>query len=120
MNEDKMRGHRKFGKLAALKFLLFGVVLFVVFGVLVMSLWNWLTPPIFGWRMINFWQALGLLVLSRILFGGFRLRPHAGGHWRGRMMERWARMTPEEREKFRQGLRHGWGPWEPPPPEPKP
>jgi hypothetical protein len=46
---------------------------------------------------------LGILVLNRILFGGF----HPGWHmyWRRRMMERWEQVTPEEREKFRQGMR---------------
>jgi hypothetical protein len=36
-----------------------------------MHLWNWLLPPLFGWRQITFWQALGILALCRILFGGF-------------------------------------------------
>jgi hypothetical protein len=73
----------------------------------VMSLWNWLAPAVFGGRAIGFWQALGLLILTRILFGGFRGRPGHHMHWRGRMMERWEQMTPEEREKFRQGWRGG-------------
>ena len=82
------------------------VVLFVaVAGAVVMLLWNWLLPPLFGLPAIGFWKALGLLVLSRILFGRF----HGGGHWhwRHRMHERWAHMTPEEREKFREGMRCG-------------
>jgi hypothetical protein len=78
----------------------------VVFSWVVMSLWNWLIPGIIGWKAIDFWQALGLLVLSRILFGGFRGRFGYGMHWRARMAERWQRMTPEEREKFRAGM-HG-------------
>src|SRR5271154_6449959 len=76
----------------------------VVFGFVVMSLWNWLAPAVFGARTINFWQALGILVLSKILFGGFRGRPGYGGHWRRRMSARWEQMTPEERDKFRQGM----------------
>ena len=75
-----------------------------VFGFMVMSLWNWLAPALFGARTITFWQALGILILSKILFGGFRGRPGYGGHWRRRMGERWEQMTPEEREKFRQGM----------------
>ena len=70
-------------------------------GAVVMLLWNWLLPPIFGWREIGFWQALGLLALCRILFGGFGL--HGSGRSR-----RWQRMTPEERERFRQGMRARW------------
>ena len=97
-----------------LKFVLIALVAVGVFSFLVMSLWNWLMPPLFGRPMITFWQALGLLVLSRILLGGLRGRPGSPHwHWRRRMMERWEQMTPEEREKFRQGLR-GCGPFEPP------
>ncbi len=91
------------------------VALFATAGVagasfLVMSLWNVTMPAIFAVRTISFWQALGLLALSKILFGGFR--PHARGNprWRRRMMDRWEQMTPEEREKFKQGMRHGCGP----------
>jgi len=86
----------------------------LAFTFAVMSLWNWLMPPLFGWTTIGFWQALGLLVLSRILFGGWRGR--GGMHWRGRMAERWAQMTPEEREKFREGMRGRCGHRAPPPP----
>jgi hypothetical protein len=72
-----------------------------VFSLAVMGLWNWLAPAVFGGHAINFWQALGLLVLARLLFGGFRGR-HGHGHWRPRFT---SDMTPEERERFRQGLR---------------
>src|SRR4051794_23620020 len=70
-----------------------GFVLFVaVGGEVVRQLWNWLLPPLLGVREITFWQALGLLALSRILFGGF------GGHG----MSRSRHMTQEERDRFRQ------------------
>ncbi len=79
-----------------------------VAGLVVMGLWNSLMPAIFAVKAISFWQGLGLLVLSRILFGGFR--PFGRGpQFRRRMMERWAKMTPEEREKFRRGMRRGCG-----------
>jgi hypothetical protein len=78
------------------------VAAIAAFGFLVMDLWNWLAPEVFGLHTIGFWQALGLLILSKILFGGFHGKP--GGHWRHRMSERWQRMTPEEREKFREGI----------------
>jgi len=78
-------------------------------GELVMHLWNWLLPSLFGWRQITFWQAFGLLALCRILFGGW------GGHHGPRsnmrrridqrMDERWEKMSPEEREKYRQSWR---------------
>ena len=89
---------------------LLAILLFMAIGGgIVMQLWNWLLPPLFGWHQVTFWQALGLLALCRILFGG--LGRHGSGRYgfgrhRG---ERWERMTPEERERFRQGLRERWG-----------
>ena len=81
-----------------------GILAIGVFGFVVMTLWNWLVPPIIGWHTIGFWQAIGLLILSKLLFGGFHGRPGRGGHWKRRMQERMEHMTPEEREKFRQGM----------------
>lgn len=75
-------------------------------GEVVMRLWNWLLPPLFGWRMLTFWQALGLLALCRILFGH---HGGPGGHGRGRhWKDRCKKMTPEEREKFRNAMHEGF------------
>jgi len=74
-------------------------------GEVVKLLWNWLAPALFGLRQITFWQAVGLLALCRILFGGFGLggsSPQSNARRRAR--ERWEEMTPEERERFRLGL----------------
>jgi hypothetical protein len=81
----------------------------VLFTFLVMSLWNWLTPALFGWKLITFWQAAALLILSKILFGGFRGGHGGPRHWRRRMMDRWEQMTPEERETFRKGMQSRCG-----------
>jgi len=89
-----------------------GILLFIAIGgELVLQLWNWLLPPLFGWRQITFWQALGLLVLCRILFGGWVGHGRSGVRRRmeERMAERCAHMTPEERERFRQRMRERWG-----------
>jgi len=69
-------------------------------GEIVQHLWNWLLPPLFGWHTLAFWQAVGLLVLSRILFGNFgpRGRRGCGGRW-----------SPEERDRFREEMRARWG-----------
>jgi hypothetical protein len=101
-----------------LKFAAIAVLVIALLSFVVMRLWNWLTPALFGWHVITFWQALGILVLSKILFGGFR-RPGPPGFLRYRMMERWAKMTPEEREKWRQSMRAGCGPFRTSSPEPK-
>ena len=103
-----MKRHRV---LRGLKILLIGLLAATLFTFVVMWLWNWLMPVIFGLHAVSFWQALGILVLSRILLGGFHGRPGFGMHWRQRMMERWEQMTPEEREKFRAGMRGGCGPF---------
>jgi hypothetical protein len=82
-------------------------------GELVLHLWNWLLPSLFGWRQLTFWQALGLLALCRILFGGFGFHNSGRSRGRWRMKERMAgrcgRMTPEERERFRERMRETFG-----------
>ena len=105
--------------LRGLKFGLFAVLFAVVFSFVVMGLWNWLMPALFGWHVISFWQAVGILILSKILLGGFRGRPGYHVDWRRRMMERWEQMTPDEREKFRASMRSRCGPFGPPAAEPK-
>ena len=105
--------------LRVLKFVVFGLLAVAVFGFVVMRLWNWLTPALFGWHEINFWQALGILILSKILFGGFRGHGGPHRHWRHRLMERWAQMTPEEREKLRQSMGGRCGHFGPPASEAK-
>ena len=87
-----------------------GMLVFIAIGgEIVLQLWNWLLPPLFGWRQITFWQALGLLALCRILFGGFGFRSSGRSNFRRRMEERWEHMTPEERERFRGTIRARWG-----------
>jgi len=97
-----------------LKILPFVALFIVVFGFVVMGLWNWLMPAIFGLRRIGYWEAWGLIILSKILFGGFHGMRREGGDWRHRMKERWERMTPEERDKFRQAVGGSWGSTEAP------
>jgi len=83
----------------------FAVLLIAGVGLVVMELWNAVLPDLFGWQPISYVQAMGILVLSRILFGGFRGGGGPARRWRRRMLERWHHMTPEERRTFRQGLR---------------
>jgi hypothetical protein len=83
-----------------------GMAIFIAIGgEVVQHLWNWLLPTLFGWRQITFWQALGLLALCRILFGGFGGGGSHRSSFRRRMAERREQMTPEDREKFRQSMR---------------
>lgn len=85
--------------------ILVAVVLFVALGgEVVRLLWNWLLPPLFGWREVTFWQALGILALCRILFGGLGRGGGTGPGLRRRMRDRMEQLTPEERERFRQAM----------------
>jgi len=101
------------------KFLVFALIVFAVFGQVVHYLWNWLMPNIFGLHTITFWQALGLMALSWILFGGLRGGRHSRRSWRRGMWERWERMSPGEREEFVKGLRSRYGHTPSPADEPK-
>jgi hypothetical protein len=81
------------------------IAMIAVFSVAGMFLWNVLMPEIFGLPALNYWQAAGMVVLARILFGGLRPGrwPHGG---RGRfhdgnaMREKWMNMSEEERVEF--------------------
>ena len=103
-----MNRKRKLLWIAPLAILGMAVFIFIG-GELVLQLWNWLLPPLFGWRMLTFWQALGMLLLCRILFGGFGFHNSARSNVRRRMEERCEHMTPEERERFRETIRARWG-----------
>ena len=95
-----MRSKARFLGKAAL-----GLLAVAALGGVVMLLWNAVVPALFvDARAIDYLHALGLLILSRILFGGFR--GHGGWHGR-RHWDKWRAMTPQEREQF---LQHGpWG-----------
>jgi hypothetical protein len=89
-------------RFVGVRFLLFGILFVAIAGLVVMGLWNLLIPPIFGLHDITFWQALGLLALSRILFGGFR--GWGRGMHRARFARGWNSLTPEEQQRFRAAM----------------
>ena len=100
------RGRFIFIPLAAAAFL-------SLIGFVVMNLWNWLLPAILHVSVITFWQAIGIFVLCKILFGfGKGGGPGKGAWMRHRMEEKFKNMTPEEREKFRTKMENcGHGRW---------
>ena len=108
--------NRKFWLLRGLKFLFFAALFVAAAGFVTMRLWNWLVPALFNGPSISFWQTLGLLLLTRILFGGWGRGGRAGDWgrrreiWRKKMESRLAHLTPEEQEKFRQKMRTSCGP----------
>ena len=98
------------------KFFLFApliLVALVLFGYVTMLLWNELLPVLFHFPLITFWQAVGLLILTRLLFGNFCHRGHGPHrHWGHDFRNKWETMTPEEREQFlkmRNTCRPPWG-----------
>jgi hypothetical protein len=100
------------------KFLVFGILALGLIGLLTQTLWNWLVPELFHGPSLTFWQAVGLLALSKILFWTFgRGRGHwGGGHWRHRgapwgyyWSEKWKNMSEEDRAKFKQKMNEKWG-----------
>lgn len=100
-----------------LKKIVFFIVLFalavLLFGGIVMCLWNALLPEILGVKAITFVQALGILLLSKILFGGFGGKRWGGRgrEWKEKMKEKWETMTPEEREKFKSEWKNRCSHW---------
>ena len=92
-----------------LLFLLIPLMFFAVTAI-VMWLWNLLLPEILGVKAITFWQAMGILVLSKILFGGFRGKCGSFGNFREKhMMRKMEGMSEEEREKFREKMKERFG-----------
>ena len=107
--------NRRFKARKVVGIMMLVIVGVLAFGSLVMILWNAVMPDLFHLPVIDFWHALGLFALAKILFSGFRGGP--GGRWkRNAWKEGWAKMTPEQQEKLRQewGRRCG----KPFPPEP--
>jgi hypothetical protein len=80
----------------------FVVLAILIFALATMLLWNWLLPGLFGVPSINYLEAIGLMVLSRLLFGFGRI----GSNQRPGMRDKWGMMTPEERKDFYQKMRH--------------
>lgn len=95
------------GKILLMIVIFIGVA--IGFGMATMYLWNWLVPALFAGPVITFWQAIGLLALSKLLFWGFgKGGHHKGGHWRPYWKEKWGAMSTEDRERFRQKMKDKW------------
>jgi hypothetical protein len=79
----------------------------LVLGGLTMLMWNALIPSLFHGPEITYLQALGVLILTRLLFGGWGR--HRGGwrdrRWRGRRQDHFAKLSPEEQEKMKSDWR---------------
>jgi hypothetical protein len=95
--------HRNRFRLKRVIFIPFAVAAGIfIFSYVVMYLWNAILPEVLGVHIITFWQALGILVLSKILFGGFGMhhnRSHI--HHTQEMREKWMNLSQEEKDKMK-------------------
>ena len=93
---------RRFHPLKIGFFVLVFAAFLLAMGWIVMLLWNAILPDTIGVKPLTYWKALGLLVLVKILFGGFRGRPRTwGGSRRGERYKKWMNMSDEERQQFK-------------------
>jgi len=84
------------------------IAVFAAVTAIVMLLWNALIPSVIGWGAISYWQSAGLIVLSRLLLGGFgkgrMFHPHGFKHNKhfkhARMHKMMEGMSRDERREF--------------------
>jgi hypothetical protein len=96
-----------------LKCAVIGAILIALVGWITMLLWNWLVPELFNGPELSYWQALGLLVLSKILFWGFGGKGHHKSHgsspyWKHRLYEKFSNMPADQREEFKRKMKEKW------------
>ena len=99
------KNHHPHCRAKCFKILLLAIAGIAALGFAIMLLWNWLLPSLFtGAQPIGYWQALGIFVLSKILFG-------CHGHGRWRRHQHWEQMTPEERAQLKGRFASRWSQW---------
>jgi hypothetical protein len=86
-------------------FIAAGAVL--IFGAVVQWLWNAILPGLLNVAAISYWQAVGLLVLCKILFSGWhgshhKFHRHWQRHHQWHDADWWMKLPEEERNKIRQ------------------
>jgi len=92
-----------------LKGIVFVALMVAIFGMTTMLLWNWLVPVLFSGPVITFTQAIGLLLLTKILFWTVgKDNHHHKGPWRPYWKKRWENMTPEDKERLKRRMKEKW------------
>ncbi len=92
------------------KFVVLGILGLILFTFVVMWLWNWLVPALFNGPVLTYWQTLGILVLSKILFSGIGKGHHSHDHdcrhdYRDKFKEKWKNKFEEKwKEKFEEKM----------------
>lgn len=87
------------------KYVFWFLVMVAIVTAVVMLLWNWLVPELFKGRMISYWQALGILVLARILTG---LGKASSSHFKNKMHHGWKSLPDDEKDRLREKFRDKW------------
>jgi hypothetical protein len=95
-----------------LKCVVLGILAAALVGWITMLLWNWLIPDLFNGPALTYWQALGILILSKILFWGFGSKKHMSHkqspYWKYRFYEKFSNMPAEQREEFKRRMKEKW------------
>ena len=113
MQNDRFRGRK-----GRVLFAFFFPLLWLLLIAVVMWLWNAILPSLLHVSTITYWQAAGLFLLCRILFGGFHFRPRGdfkqkfeqrfnNERW-NEMRDKWKNMSDEERKEFKTKMRDRW------------
>ncbi|MCB0656704.1 MAG: hypothetical protein KDC57_11240 [Saprospiraceae bacterium] len=82
------------------------IAMILLASALVQWLWNLLLPHLLQAPRIRYGEAIGLLILSRILFGGFHFRKPSTGSHRSGFREKFMNMSEEEKQHFREQWRN--------------
>ena len=100
---------KRFSLPKVLGFIVLAHAAIALVGFVVMTLWNMVLVPVLAVKAVTYWQAIGIFVLSKILFGGFKkgCRNCCGNS----MKEKWHGMSPEEKDKFKQEWRNRCYSW---------
>jgi hypothetical protein len=109
LKQKDMKRGKWVGKMIIMGLLFIAFLMVLIAGT--QSLWNWLVPGLFGGPMLTFWQMAGLLLLTKIILwplGGRHSRGYYGGPWKYYWKEKWANMSPAEREKLKQKMKEKW------------
>jgi len=102
--------HRRFWPLKVLFFIMVAAAFLLIVGWIVQLLWNAIVPDITGFKKITYWQAVGLLALCKILFGGFggrgkkrwaKKKNRWKNKWDSKWSEKWQNMSEEDRAKMK-------------------
>ena len=99
------------------KAIVLAILAILALSAVVMTLWNWLIPRLMNGPSVSLWEAMGLLVLSKILFGNFGRGNWGSAYsarkrtWERKFKEKWDKMTPEEREHFKATMKNRCSSW---------